>query len=288
MLDIVGGMSLGLLGAVFAALCTGCAAVLQAIGARRVTAHHVDPRLFLALLKSWPYVTGLALNCTAFGLSLVALRSLPLFVVQAIVASNLAVVAVLAACVLRARLRVRDWAAVSGVIAGLILLVLSADPGNPAHMATTGQWALLGAAVALGCTMLVPGHKLHGKAALLGMLAGLTYGIVGVASRVLGDAASVHGLLLNPATYALGLGGILGTLLYASAVQRGSVTSASAMTIVGQTLGPAVVGWFLLGDHSRPGFTLIAIAGFVLTVAGAVALARHARHGHIEIGHRHS
>lgn len=271
---------LGIPVALLAAVCTGTAAVLQAIGARRVaSSRHVDPRLLWRVLHSRYYVAGLVLNGASFAMSLVALRSLPLFVVEAIIASNLAVVAVLATSVLRTRLRIRDWLAVGGVIAGLVLLVLSVNPSAPERLARDGQWALLGAAIALGAMALIPGRRTKG-AAFLGLLAGLTYGVCGVASRVLGETASMEHLLTNPVTYALGLGGILGTLLYATALQRGSVTAASAMTIVGQTLGPSTVGLLVLGGESKPGFATVAAAGFVLTVAGAIALSRHA---HLEV-----
>ena len=89
-------MLLGLLGAVGAALCYGVGSVLQALAARRTTsAEGLDPRLLLRLARSWQYVVGLALDGVAFLLSIVALRSLPLFTVQSIVASFLAVTAVL-------------------------------------------------------------------------------------------------------------------------------------------------------------------------------------------------
>ncbi len=270
--------------ALLAAVCTGTAAVLQAIGARRVAGStQVDPRLLWRVMHSRFYVSGLVLNGISFTLSLVALRSLPVFVVEAIIASNLAVVAVLSSCVLRNRLRVRDWLAVGGVIAGLVLLVMSVDPSNPGNLAETGRWALLGAAIALGLVALTPGRRVKG-AGFVGFLAGLTYGVCGVSSRVLGDTASMDSILTNPVTYALGLGGILGTLLYATALQRGSVTAASAMTIVGQTLGPSIVGLVLLGARPQPGLAMYALAGFVLTVVGAIALARHA---HIDVHLRH-
>lgn len=269
-------MTIGLIGALSAALCTGVAALLQAIGARRVGAcTGVDPRLLWRLARSVPYVAGLSMNAAAFVLSLVALRSMPLFVVQAVVASNLAVVAVLSWCVLRHRLRGREWLAVGAVLAGVALLATSTDPARAESLAWIGRWALLGAVILVGA--LAFGHRrLHG-AGPIGFLAGLTYGIVAVASRVIGEhLTSATALLLNPATYALALGGALGTLLYATALQRGSVTAASAMTIVGQTLGPAAVGILVLGDQSRSGFTAAAAVGFTLAVLGALMLSRHA------------
>jgi hypothetical protein len=83
-------------------------------------------------------------------------------------------------------------------------------------------------------------------------------------------------LILDPAVYALVLAGLEGTMLYATALQHGPLTTTAALTVVGQTVGPAVIGWFVLGDGVRPGLAPIALAGFLLTAAGAALLARHA------------
>ena len=58
------------------------------------TAEGLDPRLLLRLVKSWRYLLGLALDGFAFLLSIVALQTMPLFAVQAIVSSFLAITAV--------------------------------------------------------------------------------------------------------------------------------------------------------------------------------------------------
>lgn len=102
-------MVLGLLGAFGAALGYGIDSVLQALAARRITAvEGLDPRLMVRLVRSWQYLLGLALDGAAFLLSIVALRTLPLFTVQAIVASFLAVTAILGAVVLKMPLRTAD------------------------------------------------------------------------------------------------------------------------------------------------------------------------------------
>ena len=91
-------MVAGLLGAFAAAFCYGVGSILQAVAARRThSAEGLDPRLLIRLFGSWPYLLGLGLDGFAFLLSIAALRSLPLFVVQSIVASFLAVTAVLGA-----------------------------------------------------------------------------------------------------------------------------------------------------------------------------------------------
>ncbi len=76
------------------------------------------------------------------------------------------------------------------------------------------------------------------------------------------------------------MAGVLAMLTYSIALQRGSVTQATAPLVVGETVAPALVGLLLLGDHARPGWGWVAILGFSLSVAGAVSLARH---GELEV-----
>ena len=69
--------------------------------------------------------------------------------------------------------------------------------------------------------------------------------------------------------------GALGMLLFAAALQRGPVTTASAVTFAVETVVPAVVGVMMLGDRPRAGFAPLAVIGFVTAIVGTVALARH-------------
>ena len=68
-------------------------------------------------------------------------------------------------------------------------------------------------------------------------------------------------------------------LLYSTAMQRGSVTTATAANVVTQTAVPAVVGILLLGDRVREGWGPVAVLGFLLALAGALGLARFERVG---------
>ena len=67
---------------------------------------------------------------------------------------------------------------------------------------------------------------------------------------------------------------MFGVVLYPVALQRGSVMTATAPMIVMQTATPAAVGVLLLGDTIRPGWSIAAALGVVLSGAGATALAR--------------
>ncbi|MDG4865740.1 hypothetical protein P8605_47085, partial [Streptomyces sp. T-3] len=111
------------------------------------------------------------------------------------------------------------------------------------------------------------------RALVLGLGAGCGFGVVEVAVRLIDDVAP-KALLTNPATYALLLGGGAAFLLLTSALQRGSVTTATAGLVLGETIGPALVGVVWLGDRTRDGLEWLAILGFAVAVAGALALAR--------------
>jgi len=270
-------MLLGLIGAFSAAICYGIGSVLQAIGARRThSAEGLDPRLLLRLLRSWPYLAGIGLDCVGFLLSIVALRTLPLFVVQAVVASSLAVTALLGTVVLHMRLGPRDVVGLIVVVVGLAMLAVSAAEGETTGVSPALNWGLLVAAVLLG-VIAVPVARLQGApgAAALGAIGGLGFGGMAVGARVLPDSWHPTVLLTDPATYGMAVSALVGVLAYSTALQRGTVTQATAPLVVGETIAPAAVGLFLLGDLPRPGWGWVAAIGFLLAVAGALSLSRH-------------
>ena len=63
-------------------------------------------------------------------------------------------------------------------------------------------------------------------------------------------------------------------VLYSLALQRGSVTVATAPMIVMQTLTPAALGVLALGDAVRESWLPAAVLGLLVTGAGAVVLGR--------------
>src|SRR5262249_39685702 len=109
------------------AVCYGVAAVMQAMAVRAASRRsarvaggggsavgRVAPGLVLRMLRQWLFIASLALDFVGFLAQLVALRRLPLFAVQAIIAANLAVTAVAAAWLIHLELSWREWLAVAG------------------------------------------------------------------------------------------------------------------------------------------------------------------------------
>ena len=270
-------MSWGLAGALVACLCYGVATVFQAMGARRVAGSAgVDPRLLMRVLGSLPFLLGTAMDGFGLIFDLYALRQLPLFEVQGIVNTNLAVTAVFAGVLLNIHLTRNDKLAVAAVVVGLILLGLAAGPEGGGTFSGAGRWALLGVSLLLAVTALVLGNVYKSAhPALLGTVAGFLFGVFGIAVRILPSLQPAR-LVTDPAAYAAVIASITGFLFFATALQRGSVNATAAALVVGETAVPAMIGLTLLGDSARPGYGVVGVFGFLLAVGGALSLARFA------------
>ncbi|MFC9928519.1 DMT family transporter [Streptomyces sp. NPDC127190] len=258
-----------------AAVCFGTATVLQAVAARTAgTGEGGEAALLLRAMRQWRYIVGLALDGIGFLFQIAALRSLPIYAVGAALASSLAVTAVVAARLLKVRLSGTEWGAVGVVCAGLAMLGLASGPEGDRAGSDTLRYAML--AVAAGMLLLAfAGGRLSGgaRALVLGLGAGFGFGVVEVSVRLI-DSLRPADLFTNPAAYALVIGGGAAFMLLTSALQRGSVTTATAGLVIGETLGPAAVGVVWLGDRTREGLAWLAVLGFAVAVVGALALAR--------------
>jgi drug/metabolite transporter (DMT)-like permease len=281
-------MLASLTAALIAALFYGIASVMQSVAAHEASnrrpqdadAGGVDPGLLPRMLRQWRFVVSLCLDALGFVAQLIALQRLPLFAVQAIVAANLAVTAVVASLVIKVRLSWREWLAVTGVVAGVGLLGSSAGPEGASQAGVMFKLALIVAIAALGLIGLAAARlRDPARTLALGLVAGFGYGVIGIAARVLNGFEPLT-LLRDPAAYAVAAAGIVSFMFYATALEGGSVTVATAAVVLAETLPPAVIGVTFLGDRTRPGLEPAAIAGFLLAVASAVMLARFGEADH--------
>jgi drug/metabolite transporter (DMT)-like permease len=282
-------MLASLTAALIAAVFYGIASVMQSVAAHEASnrkpqdadAGGVDPGLLMRMLRQWRFVVSLCLDALGFVAQLIALQRLPLFAVQAIVAANLAVIAVVASLTIKVKLSWREWLAVTGVVAGVGLLGSSAGPEGASQAGVVFKLALIVAIAALGLVGLAAAWLLRDPARTLalGLVAGFGYGVIGIAARVLNGFEPLT-LLRDPAAYAVAAAGIVSFMFYATALEGGSVTVATAAVVLAETLPPALIGVTFLGDRTRPGLEPAAIAGFLLAVASAVMLARFGEADH--------
>ena len=179
---------------IFAALCAvgamvlfGVAAVLQALATSRASDVEVlDPRLLLRLAQQPLFLGALGLNVLGFLLHITALQSLPLFLVQAVIAGSVAVTAVLSVRVFGVRLGRAQWGAVALVVLGLVLLAPTATEGAATTPGAREPLVLLAVVVAV-CLTAAAVRRVPGATGtvLLGLLAGAGFGVVAVSARLL-------------------------------------------------------------------------------------------------------
>ncbi|MEZ0115596.1 drug/metabolite transporter (DMT)-like permease [Catenulispora sp. EB89] len=270
------GLAWGLVAAIACALAYGAATVFQAIGAGRTkdtAGAGVDPRVLIRALSQLPFLAGVGLDTLGLVADLVALEKLPLFAVQAIMNCSLAVTALLAVPLLKAKLTRNDWIAVGAVVLGLILVGISAGAESPVHVGRDVHWGVLVAVVVLIAGSFLAIWKLGGNPVVLAAFAGSLFGAFAICVRILPDLHPTA-LLTDPAAYAGVVASITGFLFFTTALQRGSVTMATATLVVGETGLPALLGFTLFHDHTRHGFAPVAVVGFLCAVGGAVALSR--------------
>jgi hypothetical protein len=165
---------------------------------------------------------------------------------------------------------------VAVVCASLAMLGLAAGPEGSGRGPAQLGWALL----VIVAVVLVAGAAAgrlgdRSRALVLGLGAGAGFGVVEIAVRLIDSMDPTKAAFYtNPAVYAVIAGGVAGFLLLTSALSRGSVTTAVAGMVMGETVGPALVGVAWLGDRTRAGLSWMVVAGFAIAVLATLALSR--------------
>ncbi len=266
-------MIIGVVAALAAAVLFGVAAAVQAVAVRRTRL--VSPMMGLVALS---YLLGWLMH-------LVAIARLPLYVAQIAIAGSLVVTTLIAAHVVGEPLATRHWLAVAAVVGGLGVLVASSG-GVGHHIFDEKRTATLYLALALTLILGLAAARLRGERSglLLGVLGGISYAGSPIATRSLVDPT--WDLETIAPALSIGLFGLLGFWLYSLALQRTSVTAATAPLVLLETLVPAAVGVLVFGDQVRPGLEAVAVGGLLLSTVGALVLCgAESRLEHIEEHH---
>jgi drug/metabolite transporter (DMT)-like permease len=175
------------------------------------------------------------------------------------------------------RLGGRDWLSLAVLGIGLILLSLTANAESAVRVSHLAQWVILSCGivpVAIGLLAL----RMRGRRSslVLAAAAGLAWTGVAVAARGVSAHRIDLQLLAHPLVWTILIQGVIGTVFFALALQRGSVTAVTAMTFVLEMVFPSAIGLWLFGDTVAHGHGLSAVVGFVLAIGGTLSLMRFA------------
>lgn len=268
--------------ALLASLANAAASVLQRKAAEHEPAQRqLSPRLILDLMRRPVWFAGVGSILAGFLLQAGALSTGAIAEVQPLLICELPLTLVLASRVFRSGMRRYEWLTIAMMSVGLagFLFALQPQGGSPLA-APLLDWAVGVSAsvlVSLGFVVLARRFQEGPRAALMGIGAGIMFGLVAALVAVMG-AAYQHGLAAVFATWQTYLVVVLGPtgfFLLQNALQAGKlVASQPALTLsnplVGICWGIAVFGERMRGG----GWLFAAAAGAVLVAAGTTMLSR--------------
>ena len=258
--------------------------VAQTVGARRAEQRdRIDPGLLVRLARDPVYLVGFSGQVVGFGLAFLARATLPLYLVQAGAMSAVGLAAVLGGVLLGWKIRAVEIGALVVVAAGLLLLVGAAVPAPARDLPAAAAWALLGLLV-LVAVAAVPAARITGSrgAITLGLLAGVTFAVLAVASRPLASGPLLE-LPLQPLFWLMVAAALVGQALLAAALQRGSSTATMASMDSVSVLLASVVGLLLLGDQIAAGREPWVLGGLALVLCGVMVMAAVQPHGAADV-----
>ena len=221
------------------------------------------------LLRDRRWLIAFAAETAGWLMYVAALRLAPLALVQAVAASGVAVLAFATARGHPSRLARREQAAVVLAVAGLALLALSLvdTAESDQHPAVAGIIIWL-AACGGGAVLLIAIPTRFGRAASLGLAAGLLFADGDISAKLVGYGGPwLAALATLIVAYAAG------TSVLQWAYQRGdALTAAGTATMVTNAV-PIAAGFVLFGERLPHGIrAVLQIAAFACLVASAVAL----------------
>lgn len=256
-------MIVSLLCAIGSALAYGASTLMQAVATRRAQG--------LAAVLTPLVIGAFVVDGVGFVLSLLALNTLPLFVVQSIMASMLVVVVVGARFLLHARMRRLDVAAVVVVIVALVLIGLGSGEQPAVAPPASFERAML---VATGVLVVVALASYRaGPGWLLAAIAGLGFSAAAIAARASHHHDGIWATIAQPMTVCIVVGGIVGALWYLRALERLAAGPSAAILSVIEVVVPGAVGVLVLGDTVANGMLPGVLVGLALAISGCVVLA---------------
>jgi hypothetical protein len=262
--------------AVGCALCNGIAAVLQKISADKAVPirkiHHAVAAT--RLLKQLPYVGGIALDLLAGIFTLIAAHRLPLFLVQALIASSVLLTALLERIFMHRILHKNAYMAIGLVLLGLVCLAIASHPEHTARTSAALRDAILYmpfALLALGAILIRT--KTTSGAALMAVISGIAFGSISIIGRMLVYPHPFWHVITNPLAGSLVVYAVMGMFFFTAALQRAQATSINGIVVAAETILPLLVGIGVLGDSARHGLWAFVYVGCSLVVAGCCYIA---------------
>ncbi|MFF4014821.1 DMT family transporter [Streptomyces sp. NPDC001843] len=239
-------------------------------------------RLLLSLVRRPAWAIGIAGVAGAALFQAVALINGPMALVQPLFILELPFALLIAAPLLHRRLPGTGWRAVGSVVAGLALVLFSADPSGTRNQAAMERWvpvlALCLGAMAAAVALALPARSALLRAAALASGAAIGNALTAALMKSATDRLADDGLpafLTTWQTYGFALVGIGAVLLLENALQAGPLVASQPALTIGDATVSLCLGVALYDEEIRTGWWLLPeLVGALLILWGVLRLTR--------------
>jgi drug/metabolite transporter (DMT)-like permease len=271
---------LGMLLALACALATNLGFLYKHRGACAAPAVDIrhPARTARSLFSSRWFAIGMAVATGAWGFHVAALSMAPMSVVQAVLASGVVLLAVMAERLFGFQIQRRQWIGLACTAGGLILLgvTLPAGHGSDSQFSLAGMIAFEAGLIGMGA-LLIAGPRVgapdHHHGVMLGAASGILFGVSDIAIKAISGMWGAHGVaaLLTPWLAVTIAASVAAFYASARGLQDGEAVPVIAITGVAANVAGIAGGIVVFGDP-MPG-TALGIAAqclaFTLVIVAA-------------------
>ncbi|MDX8048650.1 hypothetical protein SK571_04605 [Lentzea sp. BCCO 10_0798] len=244
----------------------GLGIVAQTVAARRAEERPgTGVGLLARLAADRLYLLGFTGQVGGFLFAFLAREDLPLYLVQAGSSCAVGLATVIGVLLLGWRIRRVEIAVLVVMACGLLLLTGAAAPS------TARELPLVPALVVLGLLTVTVLPLARVFKAATPVLAGIAFAVVAVAARNVAGKP-VLDLVLHPLTWVMVVAAFVGQACLATALQRGSATSAVASMDATTVVIGSAAGLAVMGDQIAAGREWWVVLGVLLVVSGVLVL----------------
>jgi multidrug transporter EmrE-like cation transporter len=273
-------LQLGILLALLCAFATNLGFLLKhrgACAAPAVTLRH-PLKSAAGLFRSKWFAIGMLVAVVAWIFHVAAMALAPLSLVQAVISGGLVFLTVLAERFFGCKVGTRQWLGVGLTALGLVLLAvtLPANTGTHSSYSLAGMIAFESGLLAVGTLLVLSpklrSHEHHGV--MLGMAAGILFGVSDVAIKALTHGVGADGLLgglVSPWMLTCVIASVLAFYASARGLQVGEAVPVITLTSAAANVSAISGGILVFGDPmpSDPLGMIVQSFAFVLVIIAA-------------------
>jgi hypothetical protein len=270
--------------ALLTALLYAISNVLELLEAEKVPDEYaLKPGLLMRLVRRPRWLLGLASDVGGYIFHAIALGLATVVFVEPILATGILMSLFIGSRFVHRPVYMADWIAAGVLSGGLALFLYEVSPTGGLQIGKTRDWVFAGPAAVIAilvCVTLGRATRGPSRAALLGVAAGIAFGVSALLTKALvhylGDG--IFAWVTHWEPYALAVAAIGGVIVAQSALQTGALGAAVGATESMSVISGSLFGLFLLNERvgAHGAFQITALVISVAAIIGGIVQLSHA------------